>query len=205
MSITTYAGLQTAIADFLNRDNLASAIPTFIALAEAQFNRKIRSWRQEERASATLDTQYSALPANFLQPIRLQLLDTENGEIAPVSTARMIQLRGDTNDETGRPRYYAITAQGLELFPTPNENYSASLVYYGTIPALSNSNTSNWLLANYPDVYLYGSLVHTAPYLSDDARIAIWAGLLAQTMAEIEQESEFAKYGGSGLVIRNRR
>ena len=39
MTITTYATLKTAIADFLNRDDLTSVIPTFIALAEADMQR----------------------------------------------------------------------------------------------------------------------------------------------------------------------
>ena len=32
----TYGGLKTSVADFLNRGDLASAIPDFITLAEAQ-------------------------------------------------------------------------------------------------------------------------------------------------------------------------
>jgi hypothetical protein len=44
-------------------------------------------------------------------------------------------------------------------------------------------------------VYLYGALVHTAPYLKDDARIAVWAGLLAQGMNEIEEETTAARFG----------
>jgi len=35
MAINTFATLKTAVADFLNRDDLTSAIENFIALAEA--------------------------------------------------------------------------------------------------------------------------------------------------------------------------
>ena len=51
MAITTYAELQSSIADFLDRDDLTSVIPTFISLAEADMNRQIRHWRQEKRAN----------------------------------------------------------------------------------------------------------------------------------------------------------
>ena len=39
----TYAGLQASIADFLNRTDLAAAIPDFIVLAEAQMARRFVS------------------------------------------------------------------------------------------------------------------------------------------------------------------
>ncbi len=42
MALTYYTGLKTSIADFLNRDDLTSVIPDFVALAEAQINRDVR-------------------------------------------------------------------------------------------------------------------------------------------------------------------
>ena len=48
MSITTYAELKTAIADFLNRDDLSSVVDTFIDLAEARIQREIRHYKMEE-------------------------------------------------------------------------------------------------------------------------------------------------------------
>lgn len=50
MAITTYTELKSAIADFLNRDDLETVAPTFIALAEADINRRLRHWRMEKRA-----------------------------------------------------------------------------------------------------------------------------------------------------------
>ncbi len=205
MSISTYAELQSAVADFLNRDDLASAVPTFIRLAEARFSRDLRHWRMETRSTAELDTQYSAIPSDFLQPIRLQITDAPTSEVAPISTAQMLQLRGDRNDRVGRPTNYALTAGGIELYPTPDLTYNASLVYYARIPALSASNTTNWLLNEAPDVYLYGALVHSAPYLKDDARIQIWEALLAQGINNLNTSSADAKYGGSGLVMKPKR
>lgn len=202
MTIANYSELQTAIADTLNRDDLTATLPMFVRLAEARIDRDLRHWRMEKRSVAELDAQYSALPSDFLQPIRLQITDYPNGEIYPISTAQMLQLRGDDNDTAGRPTSYALTAGSLELHPTPDATYNASLVYYGRVPALSVSNTTNWLLTEAPDVYLYGALVHTAPYLKDDARIQIWESLFAQGLNNLMTSSDDAKYGGTGLVMR---
>ena len=51
MALTNYTGLKASIADFLNRDDLTSVIPDFVALAEAQINRDVRHWRMEARSS----------------------------------------------------------------------------------------------------------------------------------------------------------
>ena len=205
MSITTYSGLLTSIADFLNRDDMTPVIPTFIRLAESRIDRELRHWRMEQRSAAQLDAQYSALPADFLQPIRLQILDNQTGEVAPISTAKMLQLRSGRDDRVGRPVNYAITAQGLELYPTPDGTYDASLVYYARVPALSNSNATNWLLTEAPDAYLYGSLIHAAPYLKDDARIIIWEALFKSALDSLVSSSDDAKFGGTGLVMKTKR
>lgn len=205
MSISTYTELKDAIADFLLRTDLDAAIPTFIRLAEARMDRDVRHWRQEKRSVAQLDGQYSAIPADYLRPIRLQITDAPTSEVAPISTAQMLQLRGDRNDRVGRPTHYALTAGSLELYPTPDNTYNASLVYYGRVAALSDSNATNWLLTEAPDAYLYGALVHSAPYLKDDPRISVWASLYTSAIEALNKTSDDAKYGGAGLIIKPKR
>jgi hypothetical protein len=205
MTISTYSELQGHIADFLNRQDLTAAIPTFIRLAEARIDREMKHWRQEIRSDAVVSAQFNAIPADFIRPIRLQLKGSGTNEIAPISVASMLQRREATSDTAGRPVYYSITAGGIEMFPTPDDEYDVSFVYYGRIPRLSDEEPTNWLLIEAPDVYLYGALVHSAPYLKDDARLAVWESFFAQGVAAMNDASEAAKYGGSGLVMRNSR
>ena len=42
MAISTYSELQTAVANWLDRDDLTARIPEFIVLAEARYNRELR-------------------------------------------------------------------------------------------------------------------------------------------------------------------
>ena len=165
MALTTYAELQTTIADFLNRDDLTSAIPTFITLAEADMSRNLRHWRQEKRSTAEIDTQYSAIPADFMEAIRFYITSGDTAPLELISQAQMLDRRYRNADTSGQPHYYAITAGEIEVYPTPDGTYDAELYYFSRIPALSDSNTSNWVLEYFPDAYLYGALVHSAPYL----------------------------------------
>lgn len=193
MAITTYAELQASIADFLNRDDLASAIPTFIALAEAQMDRDIRHWRQEKRVEATLDEQYENLPTDFMEWQDVSLSDGTGLQL--ISMADMQDRKG-RSQEAGKPLYFRSTADQLEFYPAPDQSYTLSLQYYARTPALTDADPTNWILQYAPDVYLYGSLAHSAPYLKDDARIQIWAALYQNAIESMRLESERGKHSG---------
>lgn len=195
MTITNYGTLKTAIADTLNRDDLTSVIPQFVTLAQAQFNRKIRSHRQITRGSLTIDAQFEALPADWLETIRITMDGSPIRVLTQISLDDLTRYRTAVNDTTDAPVYFAHNGTDIELFPTPSTSYTAQITYYAKITALSADGDTNWLLTNHPDVYLYGALVHTAPYLKDDGRLAVWAGLMAQAMNEIEEESNAARFG----------
>jgi len=204
MAITTYAELKTAIADFLNRDDLTSAVPTFVSLAEADMQRRVRHWRMEKRSTASLDTQYSALPADFVEVIRFYVTSNDTKPLELISQAELLDRKAKRHNAGGTPAYYALTAGELEIYPVPDGTYDVELYYISRIPALSDSNASNWLLEQYQDAYLYGSLIHSAPYLTDDARIQVWAALYQNAIDAISAESERAKFGGSGRRMKIR-
>jgi hypothetical protein len=90
------------------------------------------------------------------------------------------------------------------LYPTPNATTDFELLYYQKLPALSSSNADNWLLLEAPDVYLYGALLHSAPYLAEDERVGVWAQMYAAAVQRLNQVSEDAMFSGSGLTLKVR-
>lgn len=187
MAITNYSELKTAIADFLNREDMTSIIPTFIALAEAQIARDLRHWKQEKRVTTAVDERYENLPNDWLQ---LKMLALSTGEmINSISSAEMADRRAQS-EAAGTPRFVRMTADQIELYPTPSEATDITMLYYARIPALNDTDTSNWLLNDAPDVLLYGSLIHSAPYLSDDNRATVWASLYKSGIDKLNEENE---------------
>ena len=91
----------------------------------------------------------------------------------------------------------------FNCFPTPDATTNFELLYYQKIPSLI-TNTDNWLLLEAPDVYLYGALLHSAPYLAEDARLAVWAQLYSAAVQRLNQTSEDAMFSGSGLTLKVR-
>jgi hypothetical protein len=200
--LTTYAGLKAAVSDWLSNEQLTAIVPTFIALAESQINRDVRHWRMENRATSTMTTQYLARPDDWVETIRLKSTGSGTMPLQYLSGMAMDERRASGENVAGEPRYYRHVETQFEVWPSPSSSVDVELIYFQKLPELSGSNASNWLLLNAPDVYLYGALVAASPYLGDDARVAVWAQMYASSVLKLNEESEKAKYSGSGLSMR---
>jgi hypothetical protein len=200
MALDTYSGLKATIADYLNRDDLTSAIPSFITLAEAKFNRKLRVRQMVKRATATIDTQYFGYPSDWLQAKQFVLNTNPITYLEFVTNFQGDEIRQTTAIGVGKPLYYTIVGAQIEVIPTPDTGYTGELTYYGKIPVLSDSNTSNWLLAYAPDLYLYGALLEATPYLKDDERLATWSSLYANSLGDMEVADQRASVSSTPII-----
>lgn len=193
MPLTNYSELKDSVSDWLNRDDLAAVVPDFIALAEADIGRSLRHWRQEKRVSASADEAYEILPDDWLEMIELR---HQGGDLLrQLGSVDMARFKADAGGP-GKPVYYRLSAGQIEFFPEPDTSYPLEMSYYARIPALSDSVPTNWLLSEYPDVLLYGALMQAAPYLHDDQRLAVWAGLFKTAMDKLTGEGEAARFSG---------
>jgi len=194
-----YAQLQSNIADFLNRTDLAAAIPTFIGLAEAQMERALRVRQMIERSTFQVSAEYTTLPSGFLENKTLKI--TSSRPIQPVEFVTFEQM--DSAEQAnasanGIPKYFTVVGNQIRVHPNPDATYDAELTYFAQLPKLSNSNTSNWLLESSPDAYLYGALMQSSPYLKDDERVAVWGTLYNTAVEAIKLADQNAS--ASGLV-----
>ena len=193
MALTSYTTLKASVADFLNRSDLTSVIPDFITLAEAEMRRRLSDMA---RASATISTEYSEVPSDFGSVITFDLNTT------PPTPLQYLAPDQFTNDSpfyisTGPCLFYTVVAGEFRFMPAPGTSYTARLTYWRKITALSADNTSNWVLEDHPDAYLYGALKASAPYLKDDARISIWGQLFEEAMVSIETMTRKDMLGGT--------
>lgn len=182
-TITTYSELVTAVTEWLARDQdatLIARIPTFIQLAEAKFNRELFVRQMETRATALVDKastepEFISLPSDF-QSMRRVRLSSVTGKPALEfkSGTQMDEFRYGSANTAGQPRYFTVFGTEIELAPTPDSAYTLEMVYRANIPALTSTATGNWLLTLAPDLYLYGSLLESAPYIKEDGRIQTW-------------------------------
>lgn len=199
-----YSELKTNIANYLNRSDLTGQMDMFIDNVEGELNRRVRTKEMIKRATATADAQYLSLPTDWLEGINVEIASNNFSPLFQQSVESLDVYRKSINNSTGQPVYYAFVDSTIELAPTPDSSYTLQLTYYSKVDALSDSNTSNFVLANHPDVYLYGALKHASIYLMEDDRVAMFSALFEKALEEIKMEQEKAEFGKGSLMQRRK-
>lgn len=209
MAITTYAELKTAIQDWLINESLTGSVShvgTVIALAEAEINKRLataepappRPTETVENAT-TLDGEYESQPAGMIRPKTLEITGlTRQWRLKYVDDDALAQMkereaeyRSARASETGTtnvpPEYYTMVGSQFRFFPVPQTSFNLVVTHYKKPDALSDSNTSNWILASHPDVYLWASLVAAATFIEDEERVAKWVPLFENAVERMLQ------------------
>lgn len=184
MAISTYAELQTAVGNWLHEDTLTTIIPDFITIGEATLNRKLRLRDMEATASVNTNTttRYATLPADFSEIIDLTIFDEGYPQV--INNIPLAQINSYDQSQTCRPVAYAISSN-IIYSHISDQVYTATLRYYSKLDIATD--TTNFLLTSYPDIYLYSALVAAAPYIHDDGRISTWATLLNTAIGEVNR------------------
>ncbi len=191
MSISTYAELQTAIANYMERDDLTLFIPDFIRLAETDIRAELRVREMISRSSITVNALQISLPSDYLQSIEIRLLTSPLTTLQYVSPHEMTNYR---RTGTGKPKYFTIHSE-IEFDITPDSSYSGEIVYYGQEDLLEDTAT-NTILTQFPNVYLFGALKHTEPFLMNDERVATWAAFYGSTIKSLNKASNRSRRSG---------
>lgn len=192
--IVDYNSLKSGIADELNRTDLDNVIPLFIQTMERQTERQLRVREMLKQQAITINALTLPLPDDFLEVRAINVDDTRPYNMEFVSLDFFTQ-----STENGKPRQFTILGDTIKFHKTPDKPYSANLLYYGNIPSLSDSVPTNWLLTKHPDIYFYGSLLNSAPYLKEDARIATWAQFYQNAVDSLKILDERGRTASNGL------
>jgi len=189
MAITTYSELQTAIGNWLNRSDLTTYIPDFITLCEKKLNHDlisggtfVRGMEKRSQTSTVAGQNNYGLPSDFLQMRSVFVNASTDSIVTYMPPDRLYQW--GAGQSQGRPTLYTIIGDEMIFAPVPDGVYTIEIDYYGSITALSASNTTNWFMTNAPELLLYGSLIQAEVFLKNDQRVATW-----QTMYDTYKES----------------
>ena len=155
MALDSFSNLKAAVIRFSHRNDLSDVIDDIVTLAENRINNRLRITANNERATASASTsdRFLALPDRFVEMRRFSLIkDSFYNELTYVSPESM-----NIYGQAGIPRYYTVTSQ-LEFDRVPADTYSLEMSYWEKLNPLSDSNTSNTVLASFPQIYLQACL-----------------------------------------------
>lgn len=188
MTIASYSDLTTAAANWGARSDLGSRIPEFITLAEAKMNRRLRiRMMVTTDGNFQVNAEYVPLPASFAGVQNWYLNTSPKQPMELEADALIIRDYGDGT--SGIPKKYSIQGNLFHVGPTPDASYGSTLTYFLKVPALTSTNTINWMITNHPDAYVYGVQCEMAAYLKDWEASQAWLTAMNQVIDEIKSGS----------------
>jgi hypothetical protein len=199
--LTSFSGLNLALASWLEREDLDARIPDFIRLAEARFRRELVMPDMETQvsvtpaATVTLPTDFDSIRAFGITGYAPFIQRTPADFYANVTNP-------DGTPATGQPTQFAIVAGKFAFWPVPDTAYSALLTYRACLPSLSLSNQTNWLLVQHPDAYLFGALLQAEFHGWNDERLPLIKAELDDILSQITVSGTRKRYGSGPLTMK---
>ena len=181
MALSNRDDLTSAVADWMERSDLTPRIPDFVTLAESRLNRLFRG-RMNEVSSplvATPGQRTIPLPPLFSEAITLWLVrDGGRQELRFVDPALM-----DARSAGAQPQYWTVEGATIAFECVCDQAYAFTLRHLKKFQ-LSEAEPTNALLADYPDLYLFGTLLEAAPFLRDADLLGLFQTRFDTAMTE---------------------
>lgn len=180
--------LRFAVSDHVGNRAISDVFPRLIQLGEQQLNQRLRTvWQQTDDTLSFQDGE-ADLPPDFLEMMNVYGLNGSQMR----SGMRTDQHRPGTSFST-----YSIGAGKAYIRGFSGDR---DITYYAAIPTLSNSlSSSNWLLQQFPDVYLYAVALQAAKFQKDVELSQATDQLLSFALQSIKVEDERARWS-NGIV-----
>lgn len=172
---------------------------TFIQLTENDIDKRLMLRKNELRATSTMDTtsRFLALPDSYLKMRRLTLINGSlNYEIEYRGTESM-----PIQNEAGRPRYFTVTSQ-LEFDRVPDSAYTLEMSYFKQLTPLTTLNTTNNVITDYPDLYLWGCLLQMSLWEKDTEQIQIYQAKYDRAIDTANKQESKGRFGTAPRMMK---
>lgn len=164
--------LRLAVSDQVGNRAISDVFQRLVEMAEVDFNSRLRTRHQMRDETLFFEGGVSPLPPDFLELISLGI--------------RPLKYRTDG---------FNITVPGLQG--------EVPVSYYARLSSLTSSPTAcNWLLRQYPNVYLYGVALQAAKHLKDVELAVQMSSLYAEALQLLKIDDERARYASQPIRVK---
>ena len=171
--------LKTKITTWLDRSDLDAYVGDFVQLAADRIYRLARTPANETIITGTATNSRIEIPGDFVQ---VNWVKTGDTYLSP--TINVLE------DFAGTPTSYGRL--GDYFYLVPNQAVAFQMSYYNTESVSNDTDEPKLLQAGF-DLFLYGALAEAAPFLQDDARIAIWESKFNVALTSIKMLKDDAE------------
>lgn len=207
MALNNFSNLKASLKRRSKRDDITdNDIVDYIVQCESEFYNNaiapLRLREMEARATASISTtsRFLELPDSFLQMRRLKLNDPFSGG-SDTDIRYLTPEQMPLKNLTAIPVYFSITTQ-IEFDSIPDQAYTIEMQYVKKLTALDDTNTTNDILTNYPNIYIFGSLWALYQDAREDDVSEYYYSRFIQSIQGANASSQAGRYGASA-VVRN--
>lgn len=202
-----YAGLQSAVATWINRTDLTAVLPTLITLAEDRIFLGSDDLGVEPLRVSDMLTTIGTYAATFANP-----LPSTWTEVKRVSWFRDASMKypldflplesiGVYEGLSSRPQYFSIKGDNIIFGPTFSN--PVEVLYYARPAPMVASTDQNFLLAGAPSVYLQATLLEAAIYVKDEAAAQGYAQAWKNAQRSYQKQDDGNMHSGATLRMRS--
>lgn len=206
MALATYSDLVNQVRRWTNRSDLEDEdIQSFIQFSGNAANQVLRVPAMEFSEILTVSEGGKVtIPFDFLE-MRAMTAFWNDEEGVPLERIAWDQFVNYRNNEDGdRPRFFSRQGPYIWLTPEPAPGTKVTIHYYRSMPDISTTEQTNWLLDLSPMGYLYGALHYAHLFLLDEDRAEYWNKKYSAELERIQNLADSSEYKGSSLTVRLR-
>ena len=206
-----YKQVKDAAQSYVDRydQELVGALAGFTKVVESKINTALKTGEQAVRAQIWLerDIEYYGLPSDWGGFRDVELVERGSNSINqgtglhPMGGMTLIYVNPEQMNGTNRrerQRYYTVIANQIQVSP-PTDNQVLEVVYYQTVPPLSNDTDTNWLTEKHPDAYIFGLCAEICAFAKDAVGFELYKVRFMESLMGIAQDDQVTRWSGPSL------
>lgn len=205
MTIANYGELKSDVSDMLFHQRLVARYPLYVKMFETDANTQLRVRQMEAVATLTTASGEVALPADYLvwRSVRPRLSPSRGPTFSPpFDDVDYVHPAYLPPAGLGFDNLFTIENGKLKVRPVDDRAGAWELHYYQKIPTIVGSDgSSNWLLTEYPNAYLFGVMVEAMGAQRNSEMAAFYKQRRDEVLAEVVRLSALTT-GATSQTVR---
>lgn len=205
MPLDNFSNLKAEVINFSGRNDIANTLDSIVDIVESRIYAndiaplRIRLLETRSTASADTASRFLELPEGFLKMRRLNIQTDLGGCDIKYLTPEQMTTRGTI----GLPRFFTVTSQ-LEFDRVPDQTYTVEMQYFKRATPLSDTNPTNVVLTNYPDMYLFGCLWVVNQFAAEEDKAEYFYGKFIEALSGANFQDQRGRYGAAPVMRTER-
>lgn len=190
MALSNYNDLISSVKEWTHRQDLDAVIPDFVKLAEVRIAQdlKVQALETTTQFNTVIGQESYDLPSGMVSLVRMWIKDQNNYEYDLIGfNAQII----DHEYVNGIPDHYYIERNKINLSPVPDGVYQVTVVHSTSLNLQTDS--TNAIMTKYPNIYLFSTLIETAPYIggAELSKLSLYEQRYSQAIKDANRAENF--------------